>query len=226
MIFFVFYNSGEAYAINDNLIREEFATHNPEFEITKQSVSKDMATFLETNEWPEAILKKYQIQDIHATKTEEDIYSIKVEYKTVLTKKTDEYEITVSCDANAGIPENATLSVNEISKKDEKYKKYLKETYKTLKDNEYASFAKMLDISILSSDGTEIEPQKDVDVNIVYHDPLSMQNEENIKIVHLIEEPEIIKPDVKMDENGNNQPLLTLSGVCGKRQVIIPQTQH
>ena len=24
----------------------------------------------------------------------------------------------------------------------------------------------------------------------------------------------------------DDQPLLTLSGVCGKRQVIIPQTQH
>ncbi|MBP3469121.1 MAG: hypothetical protein J6K26_06350, partial [Lachnospiraceae bacterium] len=208
LLFMCFCNFEKTYSNDETVIEEEFLAHTPEFEVSGQAVSGDVAAALETNEWPETFLEKYQIKNIEAIKTEEGSYFVKVEYRTrVLKKETEEYDVTVTCDADAGVPEDAELSVNEISKEEEGYEKYLKETYQMLQANEYASSAKMLDISILAEDGTEIEPEKEVNVEIVYHDSLSVQEDEGIKIIHLTDAPEVIEPEVKINENGDVEQL-------------------
>ena len=99
-----------------------------------------------------------------------------------LTCKGEDYEIVVSYGAEAKIPEGAKLKVEEIEKDSETYEKCYNQMVEALaaeSDGEEpeVSFIRFFDITILA-DGKEIEPEKEVTVQINYNDAVVDDDEE------------------------------------------------
>ena len=117
------------------------------------------------------------------------VYSNTLE-KTVLASDGETYRITLSYDADAGIPADAELAVEEILPDSEEYKTYLQMAENSV-ENEMVSFARFFDITILSG-GQEIQPAAPVDVKIELADTL----EEGAKAIHFGEEIEVIDASV------------------------------
>ena len=117
------------------------------------------------------------------------VYSNTLE-KTVLASDGETYRITLSYDADAGIPADAELAVEEILPDSEEYKAYLQMAENSV-ENEMVSFARFFDITILSG-GQEIQPAAPVDVKIELADTL----EEGAKAIHFGEEVEVIDAEV------------------------------
>ena len=117
------------------------------------------------------------------------VYSNTLE-KTVLASDGETYRITLSYDADAGIPADAELAVEEILPDSEEYKTYLQMAENSV-ENEMVSFARFFDITILSG-GQEIQPAAPVDVKIELADTL----EEGAKAIHFGEEVEVIDAEV------------------------------
>lgn len=117
------------------------------------------------------------------------VYSNTLE-KTVLASDGETYRITLSYDADAGIPADAELAVEEILPDSEEYKAYLEMAENSV-ENEMVSFARFFDITILSG-GQEIQPAAPVDVKIELADTL----EDGAKAIHFGEEVEVIDAEV------------------------------
>ena len=117
------------------------------------------------------------------------VYSNTLE-KTVLASDGETYRITLSYDADAGIPADAELAVQEILPDTEEYKAYLQLAEDSV-ENEMVSFARFFDITILSG-GQEIQPAAPVDVKIELADPL----DEGAKAIHFGDEVEVIDASV------------------------------
>ena len=109
--------------------------------------------------------------DENAVSFEADGFSIYVfllvrDIKTrVITADGMSYNITVSFDQNAGIPETAVLQAEEIPADSDDYQAYLVGAERALGDSSRVTFARFFDISILN-DGQEIQPTGPVKVKI------------------------------------------------------------
>ncbi len=120
-----------------------------------------------------------------------------------LTAKGDDYEIIVSYGAEAEIPENAELKVEEIEQESDSYKEYYEQMAEALPANEDGqemeiTFARLFDIVILV-DGEEIEPKTEVAVKINYDDVITEDEEQTGYAVHFPDngEIEIMDADVR-----------------------------
>lgn len=120
----------------------------------------------------------YELQKVLVCGKEEgelEEIPVEEEYKAgKLTCKGEDYEIIVSYGAEAKIPEGAKLKVEEIEKDSETYEKCYNQMVEALaaeSDGEEpeVSFIRFFDITILA-DGKEIEPEKEVTVQINYND--------------------------------------------------------
>lgn len=92
----------------------------------------------------------------------------------------DGYKVTVSYDADAEIPEGATLDVKEITGDDAK-------TYAdkaSAKLNAEVKESRFFDIHILDKDGNKIQPKKAVTIKITYDKPFEVGKGEKIQQVH------------------------------------------
>ena len=88
----------------------------------------------------------------------------------VLMADGSDYNVTVSYDANANIPENAELDIKEIKEASRTYQNYMEEAKDALEDKDAfteINYAKFFDISIVS-DGKVVTPEAEVDVDIAY----------------------------------------------------------
>jgi len=88
----------------------------------------------------------------------------------VLTSDGQKYKVTLTCGADAAIPEGSVLKVREIAKGSEEYKDYLKKTEDKLDiKSGTLPYARFFDITILK-DGKEIQPAEgskvDVDIQL------------------------------------------------------------
>ena len=113
---------------------------------------------------------------------------------TVITADGERYNITVSYDENAMIPEGAHLEAEEILPEDERYQEYYDTLTNELKSEPY--YVRFFDISIM--DGEEkVQPESKVNVKIELND---LTDEENLKAVHIPDEgkPEVL--DVQVNE--------------------------
>lgn len=120
-----------------------------------------------------------------------------------LTAKGDDYEIIVSYGAEAEIPENAELKVEEIEQESDSYKEYYEQMAEALPANEDGqemeiTFARLFDIVILV-DGEEVEPKTKVAVQINYDDVITEDEEQTGYAVHFPDngEIEIMDADVR-----------------------------
>lgn len=86
---------------------------------------------------------------------------------TYLTADGSTYEVTVTYGEEAGISEGAQLLVTEFTEEDAEYDDYVEQTAAMI-DSEAASlsYIKVLDISILDTDGEKVTLKAPVDVQI------------------------------------------------------------
>ena len=102
------------------------------------------------------------------------------------------YKVTVTCDANAGIPADAVIETEEISDDSERYLEYVQKTAKVLgMDSIALTYAKLLDISIVDKNDPSMhyQPQTTVYVTV---ELLTIEEtfSEPYSVVHFGEEPE------------------------------------
>ncbi|MBR2809383.1 MAG: hypothetical protein IKE33_04070 [Erysipelotrichaceae bacterium] len=111
---------------------------------------------------------------------------------TVITADGEKYNITVTYDESAMIPEGARLAVEEILPQDQRYQDYYDALTGELRLN--LSYVRLFDISIMSND-QKVQPQTKVNVKIELDD---LVTEENIKAVHIPDEGEVEVLDVEV----------------------------
>lgn len=117
----------------------------------------------------------------------------------VLTASGDDYDVTVSFDEKAGIPDGVKLTTKEIEKDDPQYSGYYEEAETlTSKDAEIKEI-RIIDISIVTEDGgNEIEPEAAVDVRIDYDKAMKVGKDEDLKIIHFAEPgSEVLEADAE-----------------------------
>ena len=129
---------------------------------------------------------------------EEEPEPLTATYKSLVDG--NEYQVTLTYSADAKIPANARLSVNEIFPGTEAYAEYVAATEDALGEGATVTEAVVLDISIIA-DEQEVEPAAPVNVEIT----LLGQGAEDWNVVHFSEsEPE--SPQV-METNTDGEDL-------------------
>lgn len=120
---------------------------------------------------------------------------------TYITASGETYEITVTYDADAQIPEGAELHVSEIETGTSNYDFYLENSALKLGfENNNVRFARFFEITISDKDGEKVEPKTPVQVKIEYKDAVEIGKDDALNIVHFAEEgTEIIEPVVSDD---------------------------
>ena len=96
------------------------------------------------------------------------------------------YKFILTYDDKAGFPEDASLEVSEL--KGQEYEDYLEKTLKTV-GGDKASYARIFDVSVISSDGTKIQPASDIKVDVILEDAAGT---DNLEVVHFGSKPEQI----------------------------------
>jgi len=112
----------------------------------------------------------------------------------VFTFDGTDYHVHLTYDSNSGIPGDARLSVVEIDPDSEEYGLYLSQAKAALGLAEDATlpkeYARFFDITILDTEGSEIQPKNQVKVEIIYDQPVADVNDENVSasVLHFDEE--------------------------------------
>ena len=124
--------------------------------------------------------------------------------KTIISAGGETYEIAVSYDADAQIPESAELRVAEILPEEEKYSEYYQKAAELVCTDEsktYHGYGRLFDISIWDGN-KEIEPENTVQVSIRLTD--APESGDDLKIVHFGEKnPEVM--EIKEDETSEKE---------------------
>ena len=110
------------------------------------------------------------------------------------------YEVTVTYGAKAGIPADARFEVSELTEKNEKYDEYVSRTADAIgADAGEMQYVKLLDISIVNSNGEKVELREPVDVQIRLMD--RQDTDVSTQVVHFAEEvsPQVIVPSTEGD---------------------------
>lgn len=127
---------------------------------------------------------------------------------SVISSSDDEaFNIEVTYGPEAGIPEGAELKAEEFAEGSKEYKDYLKQSKEALSTDEMIaeiSSARSFDISI-EKDGEKIQPKAPVSVKIEYANPIKVDEDESIQIVHFAESgTEVIEAD-RVGENSKSE---------------------
>ena len=122
---------------------------------------------------------------------------------TYLTADGSTYEVTVTYGKDAGVPKDAQLLVTEFTEEDAEYDEYVEQTA-ALIDSEAAtlSYIKLLDISILDTNGKKVKLKAPVDVQIRLLDKDSIQD--NIQVVHFFEDIETNTVEPELLDNSSD----------------------
>lgn len=132
--------------------------------------------------------------------------------RRTLTMRGEDYAVTVSYGDEAGIPENAELSVKEILAGSAEYEAYYREMLaavagktgeaKEAGEEAEVSFARFFDITFMA-DGVEVEPAAPVDIRISYLNDTGIREDEAASVVHFAEEgAELLDAEVVENEEG------------------------
>ncbi len=134
--------------------------------------------------------------------------------ETVETDKGD-YEITVKCGQDAGVPEGASLDIEEIEEAADDYDQYVEKSEKALGWKKgRASYIRLFDIKIVDSNKEKVEINAPVDVRIA----LPGRDSEHARIIHFADDKnrkdvvkgDVIK-DVEVEETGKKKENIELS---------------
>lgn len=106
--------------------------------------------------------------------------------KTAINTKGKTYNVTVSYDEEATIPEDAELHVEEIEKSADEYDEYMTRTEDAVGKSKVVAFARFFDIKIMSGE-EEVQPEAPVEVVIELSDDIRM---EDVTAIHFKEDEE------------------------------------
>ena len=129
--------------------------------------------------------------------------------KTQLEAFVNGAQITVYYDADAGIPDDATLSVEEYEEGSPEYEQCLAQAEEALQDADEEqgpkgiSQARFFDITILGEEGNVIEPLSPVKVVITYMDAMELAEDGELNVLHFKEESPVLLTPGKV-EGGRN----------------------
>ena len=123
-----------------------------------------------------------------------------------LTAVGKDYTVTVNYGEQSGVPEGALLKVSEIKSGTGAFDEYLETARETIGQPEAsavpAEYARFFDITILA-DGQPVEPAGDVDVKISFHQPVSIEQMQDVSAVHFGENgAEQIEASAQQSEQG------------------------
>ena len=122
-----------------------------------------------------------------------------VDWPVTLEAKGKDYVVAVTYDAEAGIPADAKVEVEEILANDKAYDEYAEQAADKINaDVENLSYVRLFDISLVGADGDKLEPTGPVDVKIRLKDV--EKADETTQVVHFAGEkeiPEIIDTEIK-----------------------------
>ena len=137
----------------------------------------------------EAEPEKKETAEAEAAETAEEPEEVQEEepalFEGTLTKQGYDFTVTAVITKEAGFPADVTLRVREVWPGTAEYKTYLGLTDEELsKDwNEVGDFARILDISFWSGD-VEVQPQAYIDVQVTFHEAISVDEESDLKTFH------------------------------------------
>ena len=162
-------------------------------EITSDEINKmddPVIAHLDNDGNTEIVNQKEEITSNNKVGFEADSFSVYAIFGTIettyITADGQSYNITVTYNANSGIPKDAKLEVSEIVKGSDLYNTYIEKTQSYLDkqgNDEYVEEARFFDINILSN-GQKIEPKTDVDVSIKYNNTIKREESDLVKAIH------------------------------------------
>ena len=142
---------------------------------------------------------------VEAVEFESDQFSVYgiVGTETITTQFTtgdgSTYEVVVSFDKEAGIPENAKLEVSEVTEADTDYYEYVSRTADAVDSNiTDLNYIKLLDIKIIDENGNKVALNAPVDVQIRL---LDTEETNYVQVVHFAESTKVEVIDPSVDVN-------------------------
>ena len=142
--------------------------------------------------------------------TEAASYAMDEEEPHIIECHESDYTVRISYGKKAEIPAHSTVSAKEILPGSPEYAGYVAEARKALSLDEETSlppaYARFFDITILSTDGKEVQPADKVKVEIIYDKPIAeaedAQENLNANVVHFAEDG---KTEVISDVNSTDE---------------------
>ena len=193
-------------------------------ELTEEQITEINAQTVEAGDWALiSVLPFMSDETLTITMTDGEVFMIKVTdaqiSKTVIDARGDTWEITVTYDEDAQIPEGAELKVSEILPEDVKYIEYYRKATDLVCEDEAEGnrhgYGRLFDISIWNGK-EEIEPQSNVEVSIKLANAPEDSNE--LRVVHFGKlEPEVML----LEETPERDSLNTNETVVDKKETVL-----
>ena len=121
--------------------------------------------------------------------------------KTVIDAKGDTWEVTVTYDDEACIPDGAALEVEELAEGTAEYEKYFNNSVSELRtEADDISFARFFDITIVDKEGNKVEPEAPVTVQIEYKDAIEIGEKEHLSVVHFADKGTEVIDNIGLNE--------------------------
>ncbi len=138
-------------------------------------------------------LKEIKIKDVELSDFDNVIglYACPPEKKVTLKAEGSDYSVTAVCGQKSGVPEEAKLTVSEIKSGSKEFEQYLDSAREALgeekEDDVPAVQARFFDIKIMV-DGEEFTPEAEIDVKIDFHEPVVVEQMQDVSAVHFGED--------------------------------------
>ena len=176
--------------------------------LTEEQIAQINATEVEGGDWALISLKPFDTEEtMTVTMTDGEVFTIRVTdaqiKTTVIDAKGETWEIAVTYDDSAEIPDDAELRVKEILPEDARYQDYYQKSLAKVGvvnvtgDTDMDNYAHVFDIQIWHDD-FEIEPASPVSVSIRLLDTPE-EDGLDLKVVHFGETTEVLNAKSKGD---------------------------
>ena len=162
--------------------------------LSEEQIALINSQALQTGDWALISLLPFLSEEsLTVTMKNGEVFTIMVTDAQIseryMTASGESYVITVTYDQEAGIPDDARLSVSEITEELEAYANYVEKAEDALGwETGTASYVRIFDIKILDRDGNKVEIQAPVDVKAELAD--KEDREEAAQVVHFADDSE------------------------------------
>ena len=175
-------------------------------ELTEEQIADINAQTVKAGDWALISVQPFMSEEtLTVTMKDGEVFTIHVTdaqiKKTVIDAKGDTWEITVTYDDSAEIPDEAKLKVEEILPEEENFENYLQDSaVKVSLSIESIDYARFFDIVIQDEQGNKIEPKSAVSVDMVMLDSYSESIHE-LCVVHFENDvPVIMDTEYQMED--------------------------
>lgn len=177
-----------------------------------------------------------EAEPAEAAEAEEAAEETEPSWPVTQTVEGNDYTVTAVFGAEAGLPADAQLKVEEIKKNSKNYQGYYDQALDTVqKETEEEvelSFARFFDIAFLTGEG-EVEPTGPVSVNIKYDKALNVESKDDVSVLHFDdnkkEDPQLMEIETdgkgsKVDEVSFDTDSFSIYAVVGT-SVVQPESR-